>query len=642
MRIFFTVLILAFFCPGAMLMAQDNKWTDATWRDGEYLDKYYFKSYKTAKYTKRKLEEDKKRMLRDCVEDLALKIMSDISVVQENTVMEREELISSVFTGKTSVSSNLQVTGMRTFFYTEKRKKLNHAFVYISKRDLATVYIHKARMSLKDFDGQLARLKVLWDSYEEQQGKDERRGIRAKVADILAAMDEGFVKLNTYEEVVAVAGEKFPADVPANVLRIKAEKQQFQTDFFPKDLTSSFAEANEAMAKREYGKAVSLYQTILYERPHSEQATEGLEKAKRAYAEELLVKAEGALRSGKYAEASEYVNESLEHQPGNRASSLRKRIERAYFDRLAKSLEKSLEVDDLVNAERYFAELEKYWQADSDRFRVLSNRIARLRNTTDTNRKQTDYDRHISSAEVALSQKEFVKAYEYVEGAESLIAGKDRAENLRNRIQRSYYRHNKKKELKRTPHKYVFTLGAGAFTHLFKTASLTIDTISRNSWSPMVSGGFFRRVNTQPKFIGGRDFSKATLLGVFVDAGSFKVNLKDQTLNETVLKKNYYYHIEAGAHFWEAVRVSGGILKGISDEENYNYLSGTFGLALKIRHFSVQVDYTQLYRLEEKEWLGDNEENFQSMLRIGLQYQLNFYRRLSKTEKERIRLSSEL
>ncbi len=190
-----------------------------------------------------------------------------------------------------------------------------------------------------------------------------------------------------------------------------------------------------------------------------------------------------------------------------------------------------------------------------------------------------------------------------------------------------------KKEIQKTiPYKYCLKFGGGLYTDLGLIEDISFDNITERFYDPYISFGLFRKVGVKPKFTRkrSRDISRATLIGVFADASLYGIGAIRAFDNNFNIKTDGFLRLEAGFHFWEAVRLSAGIIDFGIDSNFDNYLySGTFGLTLKIRKMHFDINYIQL--------LNKSFDSYSSYFQIGINFYLNFFRTMPKNTKRNLK-----
>ena len=202
------------------------------------------------------------------------------------------------------------------------------------------------------------------------------------------------------------------------------------------------------------------------------------------------------------------------------------------------------------------------------------------------------------------------------------------------KLDKKDYRADKRTIRKTIPHKYSIHFGGGLYSDIGTTLSLGPDIFNNmDTWiyDPFISVGIFRKIGIKKKFTPkNNDNSRATLFGVFADAGLYNVGINNLSKNDFDIQADGFLHLESGFLFWEIIRLSAGIIDYNIDENFDDFLySTTFGLTLKIRKFQLYINYTQSF-----------EQSFElqnSYLQAGFNISLNFFRTVPKQTKEKLK-----
>ncbi|MCG8474851.1 MAG: hypothetical protein MI784_05150 [Cytophagales bacterium] len=642
-RAVFVFLIVYLFSAGQLLaQTGQGEWRHKEARERSYPADRYFKAVASGPYVRKSLERDRPLLLQQAKEELSLQILSHISVSSQFVLEEEGEEMQSSYREKTSVRTDIDLSGVNTLFYSSKREKRNYALAYVLKWELGQFYRQRMEQACKDGDMLLQGLEEVKREYEKSAEYEKKRNLRERVFHDLEELRVVLVKLERQEQVVRLCGMSPTGAINKDMGRLMKQQKSFRNFFAGKELYKLLSKGEEALANKDYLGALAAFQSAAYQDPLSERAQKGIVQAKKARADELYFQAKGLFLSLDCPAALDTVNESLTYYNTSEAFLLKEQIEKKYFKELADELKRHMRNRSMAKAEEVMNKLKKFYRVNLAGFNSLSSEYSKLAAEIREEEKRLEYARLINQARIELARKQYEEAFRLVEKAEELAPKANQAVRLRQEIKHEHFLHRKKQALKKVPFKYCLRLGAGAYTHLLKTSSLNLDTLQRSSWNPMFTAGLFRKLKIRRNFRNGNDFSSALLVGLFLDAGSFRVNLKDQTLNREVIKKNFYYQLEGGAYFFETLRLSAGMLKGFSSQEDHTYLSTTLGLSARLGYLCIQANYTQLYRLEDKSLLSENETNFQSKISLGVSYQFNFYRKLSSLKKEELRLGSGL
>ncbi len=197
---------------------------------------------------------------------------------------------------------------------------------------------------------------------------------------------------------------------------------------------------------------------------------------------------------------------------------------------------------------------------------------------------------------------------------------------------RDLYKKLKKQVRQTIPFKYNFTFGGGIYTDLGSTDQMNFKNLRHRFYDPYISFGLFRKTRIKPKFtyMKHKDISRATLIGIFADAGLCEIGTSGMWKGGYNLKTSGFVRLEAGVHFRELFRVSAGIFDFGIDKDFSNHLySLTLGLTVKIRKIHIDFNYFQT--------ANQSFTAFNSYFQTGVNFYLNFFRTVPRHIKYKLK-----
>ncbi len=206
------------------------------------------------------------------------------------------------------------------------------------------------------------------------------------------------------------------------------------------------------------------------------------------------------------------------------------------------------------------------------------------------------------------------------------------------KLDKKAYRYAKKKIRKEEPYKYAFKFGTGIYSNFGNPQTMNFNNLHLRVYEPYVNVGLFRKFGINEKFTRkkNRDISRASFIGLFADAGTFNVGTSRVFKNDFDINTETWVRLEGGFHFWEAIRLSGGVINygipkkvtSLKDFDNIWY-SGTVGLTIKYRKSHFDLNYV---RLTDQKFTQNV-----AYLQFGASLYINFIRTVPKRKKERLK-----
>ena len=611
LHIFVLLFLISVQIAGKDIKYEPPRWISENYRIEMFPARQYFVQFESYKNVRRKEKELKEKELITLLQEkISKQIQSFISTESVLFQSESDEYgYNELFIKETRIVSEIILFDNEPLVWYDKRGRKLFALYAVEKKDLGEKYI----ILLK---GKLTSLSKELQNY----GNTSNAWILQRDLKSFILRTEKLERLRS----VIIASQVTPTDdIDSLFSAVRSQMKELDKQLHSAETEGKIRDAQEFLANGNFEDALKAFKMLSLNLPEDTRIQRGIIEAKNSIEQYYLFQINKYVNRQQYDDALQLFDKLFKFLPEMREkhmskfSSLEKKMFEFFIAKLNVALN-SKSVSEIKNAFNAlgnfrFVDPQKY-----NRYKIeVDNAVAK------------DY---YSQAKIKYNSKDYYEAIVTINKAIEIDESNNQFQELHSSARQKIYKQNLK-ELKLTQtHIMLFQFGAGVQTQKSFVDELVEDIESSVRLIPSYSLGLYAKYGIRPNVTSyGRDMSRSNIIGfqyTFINP-KYQYSFDDKFIKtEFSYWQEFEFVVGFGTKYLFKTGVANNRFSTTMSLKSVNFYTAS----IVRRIYTHPVELT----LQFKTYVTSNF-NFYPVLKVGIYFDVNMIRKVSHSEKKRIK-----
>ncbi len=616
LHLVFLLLLIPAHAQGKNIHYAPPKWISENYRKEMFPARKYFVQFESFKNVRRKQRETKEKELITLLQEkISRQIQSFIST--ESVLFQRESDeygYNELFVKETRIVSEVILFDSEPIVWYDKRDRRLFAMYAVEKKDLGMKYNTL-------LEGKLVSLVKELKNY----GNTSNAWILQRdLKDFMLRVDK-LERLNS----LIIASQVTPTEEISSLFSAaRVEIRRLDKQLHSAENESKIRSAQELLANGEFEDALKAFKILAFDLPDDNRIQKGITESKNSIEQAYLYRINRQINRQQYDDALHLFDKLFRLLPEMRERHLDELslLENRIFEFIIAKLDVALNTKMIPEIKSAFSELGGFKFVNSEKYSSYKIKVDKA--------VAEDY---FTQAKMKYDAREYNDAIVTVNKAIEIDGDNDQFKELYNRSSEKIYK-QKLKELKLTQtHIMLFQFGAGVQTQKSLVDDLIEDIESSVRLIPSYSLGLYAKYGIRPSVTSyGRDMSKSNIIGFqysFVNP-KYQYSLDDKFIKTSL---SYWQEFEVVVGFGTKYLIKTGIANNRLST-SMSLKSVNFYTASIIRRmYTHPVELTMQFKT-----YVTSDFNFYPVFKVGIYFDVNMIRKVSHSEKKRIKQEIDL
>ncbi len=616
LHIFGLLFLISVQIAGKDIRHEPPRWISENYRKEMFPSRKYFVQFESYKNVRRKEKELKEKELTTLLQEkISKQIQSFISTESVLFQSESDEYgYNELFIKETRIVSEIILFDNELLVWYDKRGRKLFALYAVEKKDLGEKYI----ILLK---GKLTSLSKELQNY----GNTSNAWILQRDLKSFILRTE---KLERLKSVIITSQVTPPDEIDSLFSTVRSQMKELDKQLHSAETEGKIRDAQEFLANGNFEDALKAFKMLSLNLPEDTRIQRGIIEAKNSIEQYYLFQINKYVNRQQYDDALQLFDKLFKFLPEIREKHMTKfsSLENKMFDFFITKLDVALNRKSIPEIKNAFNELESFKFVDSQRYNRYKIKVDKA--------VAKDY---YSQAKIKYNSKDYYDAIVTVNRAIEIDESNNQFQELHNSARQKIYK-QKLKELKLTQtHIMLFQFGAGVQTQKSFVDELVEDIESSVRLIPSYSLGLFAKYGIRPNVTSyGRDMSRSNIIGfqyTFINP-KYQYSFDDKFIKtEFSYWQEFEFVVGFGTKYLFKTGIANNRFSTTMSLKSVNFYTAS----IVRRIYTHPVELT----LQFKTYVTSNF-NFYPILKVGIYFDVNMIRKVSHSEKKRIKQEIEL